>query len=576
MTDSKEPTFTDNSQNLPGIPMNANEISTCFKTEPPDSEDDETKSDHEISNNSEENAIKVKLENEWDTLQENINSSSEEPQTTNSKHVKIEGNTTKYSCGICEFLSDTFREMREHKKIHYKEKRTCAMCGLVCQSIGKLDVHQNAHFGIKPCVCDECGKSYSSSTQLKIHKRIHTDEKRYKCNQCDKAFRYNGTLRSHIRMAHTDILLTTCKVCSRYCETAEDLKKHMETVHAKEKKAISCQLCQKTFKSEQLLSCHLKVHTELKFPCEFCQRIYPTLYRLKKHVGRAHIPNVCECKKVFYDRSEFTKHNKEFHKTEEPTVCQHCNKSFDKPKNLTEHIRLQHRANGKVNKCTICEKEFINASLLRNHVKIHDKSFKCDYCDKIFGSRYNLQIHLVVHTKERNYQCDQCGNSYGTKTALKNHKFTHLEVKNFTCDICHKKFKSNHRLYAHKSLHEAEKKHECEICHAKFTIKQYLNFHMKKHSKEKPFECKPCQRRFKHKRSYEKHCLLQRHMNALQNCGIEDDSDYSDKNYSINDEQDETNDGAMTESSNESNQMGFEEVKIKTEIKVEPSNSNVD
>ncbi|XP_044759904.1 zinc finger protein 58-like [Coccinella septempunctata] len=548
----------------------AKEMTTCFKTEPPDTEDDESKLGTESSSEYENTNTKVKIEKEWPELESTL--SSEGPQANDSKIIKLEGNTTQYRCGICEFISDTFYEMREHKKLHNIEKRTCAMCGMVCQSIGKLEVHQNAHFGIKPCVCDQCGKSYSSSTQLKIHKRIHTDEKRYKCNQCDEAFRYNGTLRSHIRMTHTKILLTTCKVCSRYCETQEDLKEHMRTVHPKEKKSINCQLCQKTFKSEQLLSCHLKVHTELKFPCEFCQRIYPTLYRLKKHVGRAHIPNVCECKQVFYDRSEFTKHNKEFHKTEEPTHCQYCNKNFDKPKNLTEHIRLQHRANGKVNKCKICEKEFINASLLRNHVKIHVKSFKCEYCDKIFGSRYNLQIHLVVHTKERKFQCDECGNYYGTKTALKNHKFTHLEVKNFTCDICNKKFKSNHRLYAHKSLHEAEKKHECEICHAKFTIKQYLNFHMKKHSKEKPFECKPCQRKFKHKRSFEKHCLLQRHKNAVRTWVREGDSDDSEKNSSMmdcseNGQDETTNDWT---SSTESNQMGFEEVKL--EVKVEPKN----
>ncbi|KAL3274538.1 hypothetical protein HHI36_015920 [Cryptolaemus montrouzieri] len=522
MSESNDCEVNNVSQDIPEV-----EICASFKTEPPDSVgdtefqknnpsdvpqfvevNDET-SDDEFENDDKNYILSMSdIERELNDY--------EEKERLENKLLKIEDNLSKYPCSLCDKVYDSYAEMREHKKIHFVQKRTCDICGIICRSIGKLEVHRNAHLGLKPCVCDQCGKSYSSSTQLKIHKRIHTDEKRYKCDQCDQAFRYNSTLKSHIRLTHTKIMDHTCKICTKYCSTPEELKKHISKLHSKKRQKVNCQLCGKVFKTEQLLSCHLKVHTELKFPCEFCQRIYPSLYRLKKHVGRAHIPNVCECKKVFYDRAEFTKHNKEFHKTEDSTVCKYCNKEFDKVKNLAEHVRLQHKGNGKVNKCSICEKEFINQSLLRNHIKIHEKSFKCEFCDKIFGSRYNLQIHLVVHTKERKHKCEICGNHYGTKTALKNHQYVHSEERNYTCPICSKKFKSNHRLYAHKFSHETEKKYECEICHARFTVKQYLNFHMKKHSDVKPFECQPCQRRFKHKRSYDKHCLLERHYKALK------------------------------------------------------------
>lgn len=36
--------------------------------------------------------------------------------------------------------------------------------------------------------------------------------------------------------------------------------------------------------------------------------------KLRKHVNRSHIVNECEfCKKIFYDKAEFTKHKKTEH-----------------------------------------------------------------------------------------------------------------------------------------------------------------------------------------------------------------------------------------------------------------------
>lgn len=76
------------------------------------------------------------------------------------------------------------------------------------------------------------------------------------------------------------------------------------------------------------------------------------------------------------------------HKEHKPAVCEYCHKMFDKAKNLAEHIRLQHREDEEKKPCPICGKEFINSSLLRNHVKTHDKHFKCPDCERVFASRY--------------------------------------------------------------------------------------------------------------------------------------------------------------------------------------------
>lgn len=89
---------------------------------------------------------------------------------------------------------------------------------------------------------------------------------------------------------------------------------------------------------------------------------------------------------VFYERAQYSKHKRE-HNENKPSECEYCQKVFDKAKNLSEHIRLQHKQDAVKKKCPLCNKEFINAALLKNHVKTHDKCFKCPDCDRVFSSR---------------------------------------------------------------------------------------------------------------------------------------------------------------------------------------------
>ncbi|KAG5871593.1 hypothetical protein JTB14_022697 [Gonioctena quinquepunctata] len=460
-------------------------------------------------------------------IQKEIEKCIKEDKEANTVHTIVENNTTSYKCQMCDAVFLKFPEYNVHKKNHFMEKRRCKICNVTLKSISKLQDHLYKHLNMKPFSCDECGKSFLSKHHVKLHQKCHNTEKTFQCTKCDKAFKNKGSLRSH-QLVHVErVQEFICKVCSLDCKNLPDFRKHMEG-HGK-RSEIKCGLCNKTFGSDRGLECHLKSHTELKFPCEYCGKIYPSMYRIKRHIKRAHIPNHCEeCKKVFYDRALYTKHIKE-HNANKAVECEYCQKKFDKAKNLSEHIRLQHKQDEEKKKCHICGKEFINNALLKNHVKIHDKCFKCPHCDRLFASRYNLETHSVTHSGAKNHKCTTCEKSFSTKTGLKNHYATHNEDRLFQCEICAKTFKTNRRLYVHKLCHATEEKYECEICLQKFRVKQYLKYHMNKHSTNKPFECSVCKKRFKHKKSKEKHMIIGKHKHKGEN---EHDCDFCDETFS--------------------------------------------
>ena len=104
--------------------------------------------------------------------------------------------------------------------------------------------------------------------------------------------------------------------------------------------------------------------------------------------------------------------------------CEFCNKTFSCKYNLQGHIKAVHKK--EKFKCEHCEKEFTNSATVKRHIKIqhgeNQKIFRCDLCEKTFTLEKTVTIHKdMVHLKKKPHQCEICKSNHLTKSTLKKH-----------------------------------------------------------------------------------------------------------------------------------------------------------
>ena len=160
-------------------------------------------------------------------------------------------------------------------------------------------------------------------------------------------------------------------------------------------------------------------------------------------------------------------------------------------------------------KCSECVKDFRTKFQLKLHSYQHtgEKLFKCDLCTKSFTTRSKLKSHKKTHD---GYPCKLGCNFVA-------HKWTHLQnhIKNEhkpKCETCDKVFSSNYNLKSHKQTHldkANREKYVCSFdgCKCSYSKKSNLKMHIKRAHEEVNFVCpiEGCGKKLKHKCSLNKH-----------------------------------------------------------------------
>ncbi|XP_055691989.1 zinc finger protein 227-like [Lutzomyia longipalpis] len=259
--------------------------------------------------------------------------------------------------------------------------------------------------------------------------------------------------------------------------------------------------------------------------CGICEKSFKGLSNYQDHCYSKHTPipgtrsRATNLLDGLEDKKKSTKNPKQNNKLstttespenqQKPRSCLICNISFPSAKEYYVHRQAEHHSRflKKINKirekivCEDCGKCVLRTGI-KNHRLTHaGHLFHCSLCGRGLKSKTNLEIHMRIHTQEKNYTCKYCEMSFIHSQTLKAHVIrfheTHKQPKEvFQCTICDSKFNRKYRYEYHMRRHRGDLRHECPTCQKRFVSKYALNVHLVSHTGERNHICTVCGKGF--------------------------------------------------------------------------------
>ena len=280
------------------------------------------------------------------------------------------------------------------------------------------------------------------------------------------------------------------------------METHYRGVH------LYCMKCDKSFYEKSDLTNHmLKVHehTSKTQTCKFCYKVFQG--RIHVHYRAVHFYCSEECDQQFETKEEILHHLESCHPDDKSIKhymkksysCKLCDSTFRKSTDLYKsHYRYIHFF------CYDCDIQLEDFEDIEDHLKkVHDESYKCAVCQKVYLENTRLDEHVQQrHTENprpwRNrVVCDICDKSLSCNTALKHHKnVMHFNIKepkdnkeSFHCEVCPFSTKYKGNLEIHMKGHD-QTLSQCDICHEKV---KWLDRHIERRHTDQPrIKCNQC------------------------------------------------------------------------------------
>ena len=147
-------------------------------------------------------------------------------------------------------------------------------------------IHCNEVHNDEEHKCKMCPLKFTDLLSLKNHK-LSEHRAEMKCTICEEKFYTSLQLEYHTNKVH-GLNVYECENCPRKFYLQALCKRHNETVHLKIK-PFQCEECSETFASKiQRLTHAVKVHNFSKFQCKICDRKFPGVNILNKHMAKKH------------------------------------------------------------------------------------------------------------------------------------------------------------------------------------------------------------------------------------------------------------------------------------------------
>uniref|UniRef100_UPI0037E7BF15 zinc finger protein 1035 n=1 Tax=Semicossyphus pulcher TaxID=241346 RepID=UPI0037E7BF15 len=341
--------------------------------------------------------------------------------------------------------------------------------------------------------CHVCGKTFPTSESLEDHQRCHLGEKPHECAECGKCFFQASQLQQHQRMHKSEF---QCQLCGRGFVSLFALRKHKHT-HGKSR-PYRCSKCDFSFTGPSQLAEHMSIHREESFPCDICNRVFPSKSSRVEHRKSHSKSDELQPPAVSGEENE-----KSVSSAELKYRCGVCGDRFRDPEELSEHGCIA--AKERLYSCSDCDKHFLHASHLKKHRATHKISWSSS-----------------------EYPCNQCNSSFSSSQEFLNHAKSHVDISaesgdntegngggpshGFICPVCHQCFASAMEMIQHFPVHP-DSTFECKICKTSLPSESKLKEHERSHlTSATEFECIECGQSFFGGNAFLQHqCSHQQH-----------------------------------------------------------------
>ncbi|XP_067314456.1 transcription factor E4F1 isoform X2 [Pseudorasbora parva] len=328
-------------------------------------------------------------------------------------------------------------------------------------------------------------------------------EGRYVCDICDKTFKTTNILRTHM-YTHTDQKDFKCDICETAFRTKGSLIRHKRR-HTDER-PYRCNQCGLAFRESGALTRHLKSLTPCteKIRYSQCKEILVSKDGVQKEVQLASP----EAEKEQIPVVRVVEAGQEIIQIEvvsqpqTPTVVEADNLICQAI--INSGIALETEATEAAEQAEArSPKAILQAP--EAEARLTDIQVTEECVETVAEETQDSSVKEEESVESKLYKCPHCERMFKTLAYLRVHVKGHVGYKPFKCLTCQKEFLTGYVLKKHMETHVSERRYKCGECGKQFKAIGHVREHMRAHSDDRPYHCSYCDKSYKTKNALQVH-----------------------------------------------------------------------